>query len=141
MELHVDVITLAVPDLEAANRYYVEGLGWEPALAVPGEVTFLRAGPGRMLALFSRADLADDIGSGETPPFDLGHMCEDEPGVDEVTAALVAAGGTLRKPPQRASWGGYHAYVETPDGTMWELAHNPGWRVDADGTAHLGPAS
>lgn len=128
-------------DLDAANRYYVERLGWEPALAVPGEVTFLRAGSGRMIALFGRADLAVDIGSGDPPPFDLGHLCNDEEEVDAVTAALVDAGGTLRKPPQRATWGGYHAYVETPDGTVWEIAHNSGWSVDDDGNAHIGPVS
>lgn len=140
MELHVDIVTLAVPDLDAAHRYYVEGLGWEPALAVPGEVTFLQAGSGRMVALFGRTDLAKDIGTGEAPPFDLGHLCDDEAGVDEVTRTLVDAGGTLRKPPQRAQWGGYHAYVEAPDGTVWEIAHNPGWSVDADGNAHIGAA-
>jgi len=141
MDLHVDIVTLAVPDLEAAHRYYVDRLGWKPALAVPGTVTFLNAGAGRMVALFSRGDLATDIGSGDAPPFDLGHLCEDEAGVDAVTAALLDAGGTVRKPPQRAEWGGYHAYVEAPDGTVWEIAHNPGWSVDADGTAHIGPVS
>jgi uncharacterized protein len=140
MELHVDIVTLAVPDLQAAHEYYVDRLGWEPALAIAGEVTFLRAGPGRMVALFGRDALAADIGTGPAPPFDLGHLCDDEAGVDEVTAALVEAGGTLRKAPQRAEWGGYHAYVEAPDGTVWEIAHNPGWSVDAAGTAHIGPA-
>jgi catechol 2,3-dioxygenase-like lactoylglutathione lyase family enzyme len=138
MELHVDVVTLAVPDLAAAHRFYVERLGWEPALTVPGGVTFLRAGRGRMVALFGRADLAVDIGSGEAPPFDLGHLCDDEDGVREVTATLVEAGGALRKPPQRAEWGGYHSYVEAPDGTVWEIAHNPGWTIDANGDARIG---
>ncbi len=141
VDLHVDIVTLAVPDLEDANRYYVDRLGWEPALAIPGEVTFLRAGPGRMVALFSRADLAADIGTGEAPPFDLGHLCDREADVEAVTEALVDAGGTLRKAPQRAGWGGYHAYVEAPDGTVWEIAHNPGWSVDADGTARIGSVS
>lgn len=141
MELHVDIVTLAVPDLEQAHRFYVDGLGWEPALAVPGEVTFLRAGPGRMVALFGRADLRSDIGSGDAPPFDLGHLCDDETGVDAVVEAMAAAGATVRKAPQRAEWGGYHAYVEAPDGTVWEIAHNPGWSLDADGNAHIGPAS
>jgi uncharacterized protein len=140
MELHVDIVTLAVPDLDVANRYYVEGLGWAPAFAVPGEVTFLRAGSGRLVALFARDDLTRDIGTGEpAPPFDLGHMCDDDPGVDATHDAMVAAGGRSLKAPQRAAWGGYHAYVEAPDGTVWELAHNPGWSVDDDGVAHLGP--
>lgn len=139
MDLHVDIITLGVPDLAEAHAYYVDRLGWVPALAVPGEVTFLRAGPGRMVALFARSDLATDIGSGEAPPFDLGHIFDTVEEVDAATAAMVAAGGLLRKPAQPAEWGGYHSYVEAPDGTVWELAWNPGWSVDADGTAHLGP--
>jgi uncharacterized protein len=139
MDLRIDVVTLAVPDLAAAHAFYVDRLGWEPALVVPGEVTFLRAGPGRMVGLFGRDDLAADIGSGQPPPFDLGHLCDDETGVDEVTAALVEAGATVRKPPQRAVWGGYHAYVEAPDGTVWEIAYNPGWSVDSEGNAHIGP--
>ena len=52
---------------------------------------------------------------------------------------MVAAGGTLRKEPQRADFGGYHAYVEAPDGTVWEIAHNPGWSIGPDGEANLGP--
>jgi catechol 2,3-dioxygenase-like lactoylglutathione lyase family enzyme len=139
MDLQVDLVTLAVPDLGVAHSYYVDRLGWEPALTVAGEVTFLRAGPGRMVALFARADLAADIGSGSAPPFDLGHLCPDPSDVDQVTEMMVAAGGTLRKPPQPAEWGGYHAYVEAPDGTVWEVAYNPGWSVDAEGRAHIGP--
>jgi catechol 2,3-dioxygenase-like lactoylglutathione lyase family enzyme len=139
MDLHVDLITLAVPDLAAAHRYYADDLGWEPALTVPGEVTFFRAGKGRMVALFSRADLREDIGSGEAPPFDLGHLCDDEAGVEAITEAMDAAGGTLRKAPQRADFGGYHAYVEAPDGTVWEIAHNPGWSIGPDGEANIGP--
>ncbi len=141
MDLHVDIITLAVPDLAVAHRFYVDDLGWEPALAVEGEVTFLRAGSGRMLALFSRADLAGDIGDGEAPPFDLGHLCDGPAEVDATVSAMVDAGGTVRKPPQRAEWGGYHAYVEAPDGAVWEIAHNPGWSVDDDGNASIGPAT
>jgi hypothetical protein len=138
VELRADVITLAVPDLGVAHRYYVDDLGWEPALAVPGEVTFLRAGSGRMVALFGRGDLATDMGIDDPPPFDLGHLCDDEAGVDAVVAAMAAAGATVVKQPQPAAWGGYHAYVEAPDGTVWEIAHNPGWRVDDNGNAHIG---
>jgi hypothetical protein len=91
-----------------------------------------------MVALFSRDDLATDMGTTTPPPFDVGHLCDDEAGVDSVVATMAAAGATVVKAPQRAEWGGYHAYVEAPDGTVWEIAHNPGWRVDGDGNAHIG---
>ena len=35
MEQRVSFITLAVRDLEAAYAFYVEGLGWTPALTCP----------------------------------------------------------------------------------------------------------
>lgn len=140
MDLRVDIITLAVADLTRAHEFYVDRLGWEPAFAVPDEVTFLRAGPGRMVALFAGRDLGEDIGDGgATPPFDLGMIHESPAAVDAAVETMRTAGASVRKPPQAAAWGGYHAYVETPDGTVWELAHNPGWHVDDRGTAHIGP--
>ncbi len=140
MDLRVDIVTLGVPDLASAHEFYVDRLGWEPAFTVPGEVTFLRAGRGRMVALFARSDLEKDIGDGGTvPPFDLGTLFESAAAVDAAVDAMTAAGASVRKPPQQADWGGYHAYVEAPDGTVWELAHNPGWRIDIHGTAHIGP--
>lgn len=142
MDLRVDIITLGVADLSAAHDFYVNRLGWQPALTVPGEVTFLRAGPGRMVALFARGDLAKDIGDGgATPPFDLGMLYESSSAVDAAVETMRAAGASVRKPPQSAEWGGYHAYIEAPDGTVWELAHNPGWHVDEEGTAHIGPVA
>ena len=38
MDQRISFVTLAVADLDASRRFYVDGLGWEPALDVPGEV-------------------------------------------------------------------------------------------------------
>ena len=132
MNLRVDVITVTVPDLPEAHAFYVDRLGWAPALVVPGEVTFLPAGERRMVALFARGDLAKDIGDGgNVPSFTLGQICNTTEEVDATADAMANAGATIRKPPQRAAFfPGYHAYVETPDGTMWELVHNPGSQLD-----------
>ena len=127
MELRVDVITVAVPDLEAANRFYVDQLGWKPRFQVAGEVTFLRPGLGSTVALFSRDDLAKDIGIDEAPAFDLGHLCASEAEVDEVFTAMLGAGATPLKQPQKAFWGGYHGYLRAADDTVWEIAYNPNW--------------
>lgn len=142
MDLRVDIVTLSVPNLASAHEFYVERLDWEPALTVPDEVTFLRAGPGRMVALFSRSDLAKDIGDGgAVPPLDLGMLFNAPVAVDTAVAAMSEAGARVRKRAQQADRGGYHAYVETPDGTVWELAHDPGWRIDEDGNADIVPAA
>jgi hypothetical protein len=29
--------------------------------------------------------------------------------------------------------------VADPNGVRWEVAHNPGWGIDADGRVRLGP--
>lgn len=142
MDLRVDIITLAVPDLEEAHAFYVDRLGWEPALAVPGEITFLLAGPGRIVGLFSRDDLKKDIGDDErVPPFDLGQLFTSAEEVDAAVEAMVAAGAKVRKPPQRPElFDGYHAYLETPDGTVWELVHNPGFHFDSEGKPRFAPS-
>ncbi len=61
---------------------------------------------------------------------------------DEVTAtiaAMKAAGGTVLKPAQDGAFGGiFHGHVADPNGIIWEVAHNPGWHVDDDGTVSLG---
>lgn len=140
MDMRVDIITLAVPSLEEAHAFYVDRLGWKPELVVPGEVTFLRAGPGRVVGLFSQHDLQRDIGdAGRVPPFDLGQLFDSPGEVDAAVQAMEAAGATVRKPAQRPEYfDGYHAYVETPEGTVWELAHNPGFHFDADGAPQFG---
>lgn len=140
MNLRVDVVTLAVPNLSEAHSFYVDRLGWEAAIVVPGEVTFLRAGSRRVVALFGRDDLQRDIGdAGAIPSFDLGQLFDSREEVDAAAAAMTAAGATVRKAPQPAEFfPGYHAYVETPDGTMWELVHNPSTHIDADGLLRVG---
>lgn len=40
MDQHITVITLGVRDREASRRFYVDGLGWTPALEVEGDVVF-----------------------------------------------------------------------------------------------------
>ena len=53
-------------------------------------------------------------------------------------AAWVAAGATVITPARDGAFGGiYHAHVADPNGVIWELAHNPGWRVDASGGVHF----
>lgn len=136
MDLRVDLVTLGVADVDAATAFYADRLGVEPALRVPGQVTFLRAGGGRLLALYGAAALAAD--AGRAVPFTLAHNVGSEAEVDGVVGAMVAAGATVLAPATRAEWGGYHAHVADPDGFVWEIAHNPAYRVDDDGTVHIG---
>ena len=44
MDQRISFLTLAVRDLEASRRFYVDGLGWTPDLEVEGDVIMIMAG-------------------------------------------------------------------------------------------------
>ncbi|MFI2754121.1 VOC family protein [Cellulomonas sp. P22] len=144
MDPRLTLITLGVADVEAARRFYVDGLGWDPAFDVPGQVLFLQVGPGVLLSFFGAQDLAADMGDarGSAPAtpqgVTLAHNVDSPAAVDAAIARAVAAGARVVKPAQRAEWGGYHGYVEDPCGVRWEIAHNSGLTIAADGTVSLG---
>ena len=143
MDPRVHFVTLATPDLGAAREFYVRGLQWAPLLDVPGEILFFQVAPGLVLGLFDAEKFAADLGrpadvpSG-APGVTLAHNVADEAAVRATVDVLAAAGGTVLEPPQTGAFGGvFHAHVADPNGVVWEIAHNPGWRVDDDGTVHL----
>jgi uncharacterized glyoxalase superfamily protein PhnB len=94
--------------------------------------------------LFGAEDLAADTGGG--PPADaprgagvtLAQIVESPAAVGAVIAAAEAAGASVIKPAQRAEWGGHHGYFADPGGFVWEIAYNPGFRVEADGRVRMG---
>jgi uncharacterized protein len=143
VEQQVHVTTLATADLDAARRFYVEGLGWRPLLDVPGEIVFFQVAPGTVLAFFETAKFAQDLGSGPARPVvsgvTLAHNVADRDAVAAIVDAMTAAGGTVLTAPEEGAFGGvFHALVADPNGVVWEVAHNPGWSIDADGTVRLG---
>jgi catechol 2,3-dioxygenase-like lactoylglutathione lyase family enzyme len=142
MKQDVHVITVATPDLDAARAFYVAALGWVPLIDVPGEIIFFQVAPGAVLGLFEAAKFAEDLGQGAAAPavagVTLSHNVAGPEEVHEAVAAMVAAGGTVLKPPQPGAFGGiFHAHVEARGGIIWEIAHNPGWHVAEDGAVTL----
>jgi len=142
MDSRIHFITIATPDLDAARRFYVAGLGWTPTLDVPGEILFFQVGHGTMLGLYDAAAYRADLGLSADAVLSssgtvLSHNVTSPAAVDRLIEAAVSAGATVVKPPQRAAFGGYHGHVVDPNGVIWEIAHNPGWRVDPDGTVRL----
>ncbi|GAB2762645.1 VOC family protein [Salinifilum aidingensis] len=141
MDQRTHVITLATDDLHAARSFYVDGLDWQPALDVPGEIIFFQTAPGMLLGLFDTEQFHGDIGSA-TPGtgatgISLAHNVDSTEEVDATVRAAVEAGGTLVKTPQRANFGGYHGHVTDPNGVLWEICHNPWLRFAPDGTAEF----
>jgi catechol 2,3-dioxygenase-like lactoylglutathione lyase family enzyme len=144
VDQRLTLVTLGVTDLDAARRFYLDGLGWRPLLDA-GETVFVQLGPGLVLSLYGRADLAREAGTAagpvEPPPFSLAHNVGSEEAVARAVDDMRAAGGTVVAEPARTSWGGVTAYVADPDGFRWEIAFNPGLVVADDGSVRMGPAS
>lgn len=142
MEQRVSFVTIATPDLDAARAFYQDGLGWKTAVDVPGEILFFQVGSGLMLGLYESQHFAADLlgATGSDRPvagLTLSHNVESPAEVDAVIELATAAGATVIKPPQYASFGGYHGHFADPNGVIWEVAHNPGWSVDQHGVVSL----
>ncbi len=139
MEQRVTLITLGVADVAAARAFY-ERLGWAPTLEVE-ETVFFQAGC-LVLTLWGRDKLAEDSGvddGGGWGGVTLAHNVGSEKEVDRVIEEARAAGATIAREPSKTTWGGYTGVFIDPDGHSWEVAHNPGFELRADGSLVVPP--
>ena len=140
MDQRVSLITLGVKDLARSLRFY-EALGWTRGNKNESVVFFQL--PGFILALWSRAALAEDAGINDNGAgfggIALAYNARSPAEVDGVINQAVAAGGRLLKAAHETFWGGYSGYFADPDGHTWEVAHNPGWTIDKAGHVSLTP--
>lgn len=130
MDQRISFVTLAVRDLAATRRFYLDGLGWTAELDVPGEVLMFRAGPQVVLSLWDVTHFEAEVGPiGRTEgimPITLAHNVATREEVDEVLATARAAGADPVSDAVERDWGGYTGYFGDPDGYRWEIAWNPG---------------
>jgi catechol 2,3-dioxygenase-like lactoylglutathione lyase family enzyme len=138
----ITAITLGVRDVERSRAFYVDGLGFRSVLHLPGEISFVQCAPGQLLALWDVTQMPGEYGDvahgPSAPPVSLGHNVAAAEDVERLYAAALAAGATSVAVPTVRDWGGVSACVADPDGFRWDLVHNPSFRVDPDGTVHLG---
>lgn len=138
MEQRVSLITLGVADLARARAFY-EKLGWKSAAAPSEDVVFFQTG-GIVVALWDRAQLAEDStvrDAGGWGGVTLAHNVRSPAEVDAVIAEAEAAGATIGRRGAATFWGGYSGVFVDPDGHPWEVAHNPFWTIEADGSVRL----
>jgi catechol 2,3-dioxygenase-like lactoylglutathione lyase family enzyme len=134
MKPRISVITLGVDDLDAAVRFYRDGLGWKTDGVVGrefeyGAVAFFDLQAGLKLALWPRASIAHDTGLPPDGPaatgFTLGHNVASKEEVDTVMRQAEAAGAAIVKAAQPTFWGGYAGYFQDLDRHLWEVVWNP----------------
>ena len=137
MEQRVSVITLGVADVRRAHKFF-DALGWTGS-PPSDDVVFFQVG-GTVLALWGRDKLAEDSVVEDTGGWGgvtLAHNVGSPEEVDAVLAEAEAAGATIGRPGAPTFWEGYSGIFIDPDGHPWEVAHNPHWTLNEDGTIQL----
>src|SRR6266536_6019693 len=140
MEPRIDVLTIAVADLERALEFYRDGLGLETRgvtatefvgdeVNAAGAIAMFKLQEGLILSLYPRTELAKDanvpLGPPKTGEFSIGQAVASKTEVDALLARAQAAGATITDRPHRRPWGIYSGYVRDPDGHLWEIIWNP----------------
>ena len=138
VEQRISLVTLGVTDL-ARSRTFYESLGWRGQEVE--ETVFFQAG-GLAVVLWGRGKLADDCGLDDARAAGFGgialaHNVRSDQEVDALLTTAERAGGTVTRPAATSVIGFYSGVFTDPDGHAWEVAHNPGFVLAADGTLTL----
>jgi uncharacterized protein len=138
----VSLITLGVSDYTRAKAFYA-ALGWSPALEIE-ETAFFQAN-GVVLVLWAREKLATDSGIADDGArwsgITLAHNVASREEADDVIEQARSAGATIAREPSETFYGGYAGIFRDLDGHAWEVAHNPGFGLAADGSVLVGRGS
>jgi predicted lactoylglutathione lyase len=134
----VSLVTLGVSDYGQAKAFY-ESLGWSVTWEAE-ETAFFRAN-GVVLVLWSREKLAGDMGIADEAArwggIALAHNVGSRDEVDEVVELARGNGAEVTREPAETFYGGYAGVFRDLDGHVWEIAHNPGFGLDEDGSVAL----
>jgi catechol 2,3-dioxygenase-like lactoylglutathione lyase family enzyme len=129
MDQRISFVTFAVRDLDATRAFYIDGLGWEAAMDVPGEVLMIKVGEHVLLSLWAEAQFEAEVGpirrGPGLAPCSLAHNVPTREEVDAVLETARRAGADPVHEGVEREWGGYTGYFGDPDGFRWEIAWNP----------------
>jgi uncharacterized protein len=138
MKPSLSLLTLGVSDYGRSKAFY-EGLGWTTALDIE-ETAFFRAN-GVVLVLWAREKLAADFGIADDGAswsgIALAHNVASREEVDELIEEARRLGAAISREPAETFYGGYAGVFRDPDGHAWEVAHNPGFGLEPDGSVVL----
>jgi predicted lactoylglutathione lyase len=138
----VSLVTLGVSDYRRAKAFY-EALGWSVTWEAE-ETAFFQAN-GVVLVLWSREKLAGDLGIPDEMEgwggIALAHNVGSREEVHDVVALARDNGAEVTREPAETFYGGYAGAFRDLDGHAWEIAHNPGFGLNDDGSVTLPPTS
>ena len=77
------------------------------------------------------------LGGHGAPGIELAHNVRSAEEVNKVLNEAEQAGGSIVRGAAVADWGGTTGAFADLDGYVWEVAHNPGWTLNPDGTIHI----
>ncbi len=129
MDQRVSLVTLGVRDLGVARAFY-EAIGWRDSQQPDDEVCFFQAGA----MVFS---LWTALGGHGAPGIELAYNVRTPEEVALTLDEAKRAGATIIRLPELMQWGGTSGAFADPDGYVWEVAHNPNWTLNEDGSVHI----
>ena len=144
MKPRINVITLAVDDLDRALKFYRDGLGLPSqgiigtefkgdATNPSGAIALFELHGDLIFALYPRTELAKDAnrqqGTPNSTDFSLGYAVSSKEEVDVLLQKAEAAGAAITDHPHDRPWGIYSGYFEDLDGHLWEVLWNPALEV------------
>ena len=138
MKQSVSLVTLGVADYEAARSFY-EAMGWS-VTGEAQETSFFQAN-GVVLVLWGREKLATDTGVSDEGAnwsgITLAHNAGSREEVDTIVETARRNGAEIAREPAETFYGGYAGVFRDLDGHAWEVAHNPGFGLEPDGSVTL----
>jgi uncharacterized glyoxalase superfamily protein PhnB len=138
MRQSVSLVTLGVSDYGKAKAFY-EVMGWSVTWEAE-ETSFFQAN-GVVLVLWSREKLAADMGIRDEAAgwggIALAHNVGSRDEVHEVIELARSSGAEITREPAETFYGGYAGAFRDLDGHAWEIADNPGFGLEADGSVVL----
>jgi len=138
MKQRFNIITLGVRDLEHSLAFFRQGFGWSSKGVTGkefenGAIVLFDLENGLKLSLYEKKNLAWDSGLPPQPEsateFSMGYFVNSDQEVDAILEQAKKAGAKIIKPAQETFWGGYAGYLQDPDGHLWEIGHNPSWKI------------
>jgi hypothetical protein len=129
MEQRISLVTLGVHDLNVARSFY-EAIGWKAAQQPDDEVCFFQAGS-MVFGLWTA------LGGHGAPGIELALNVRTPEEVGATLKEAELAGAMILRPSAIADWGGTSGAFADPDGYVWEVAHNPGWTLNEDGSVQI----